>query len=130
MALPPSKNYLSRNKSPSRSPLSPTLIHYRQTSSHHRDTRRHQHHNRRAKRSLARQPSSFNSPWEVHQSSNGQTYYYNTFTDQSQWEKPPKEQLSSVIPKQSISSKRVGGFDSFLYQIFIFRLQTITIIPF
>jgi hypothetical protein len=111
MALSSVKISTFRNRSPSCSPLSPTIIHYRQKYqipkiSHHH-LRKQQHQNRRTNKSTTRQQSPLNSLWEVHRSSKGQIYYYNVVTDQSQWEKPPKEQFSSLITKKSIHSKRV-----------------------
>jgi len=58
-------------------------------------------------KSTMRQQSPVNSLWEVYRSSNGQIYYYNVLTDQSQWKRPPKEQFSFLITKKSIHSKRV-----------------------
>jgi hypothetical protein len=113
MALSSANISTFRDKSPSRSPLSPTIIHYRQKyqipkiSHHHHHHRKQQHQNRRTNNSTTRQQSPVNSLWEVHKSSNGQIYYYNVVTDQSQWEKPPKEQFSSLIKKKSIHSKLV-----------------------
>jgi hypothetical protein len=100
MALSSANISAFRDRSPSRSPLSPTIIHYRQKYqipkiSHHHHHRKQQHQ------------SPVNSLWEVHKSSNGQIYYYNVVTDQSQWEKPSREQFSSSIKKKSIHSKRV-----------------------
>lgn len=89
--LPNQMNVFHNNRSPSRSPRSPTILRYR-------------HSARR---------SSFNSSvWEIHRSSKGEIYYYNTVTDRSQWEKPPNEQLISKrlaifhCWKKSISAKR------------------------
>ncbi len=113
MALSSAKISAFRDKSPSRSPLSPTIIHYRQKyqipkiSHHHHHLRKQQHQNRRTNNSTTRQQSHLNSLWEVHKSSNGQIYYYNVVTDKSQWEKPSREQFSSSIKKKSIHSKRV-----------------------
>jgi hypothetical protein len=119
MDLSSAKISVSRDKSPSRSPLSPTIIHYRQKYQiYHREIKRHHHlqntsrqqhkKTRRTNKIFTRQKSPINSLWEIHKSSNGQIYYYNVVTDQSQWEKPPKEQLSSSsITRKPIHSKRV-----------------------
>jgi len=112
MALSSAKTSPFLNRSPSCSPFFPTITHYRQKYqipkiSHHHHLRKQQHQNRRTNNSTTRQQSPVNSLWEVHKSSNGQIYYYNVVTDQSQWEKPPKEQFSSSIKKKSIHSKRV-----------------------
>ena len=88
------KSSTFRNRSPSHSPLSPTIIHYR-------------HHHRRKQKQ-----SSLNSLWEVHRSSKGQIYYYNVVTDRSQWEKPAIEQSSSLITKKSKRSTSTSTFDS------------------
>ncbi len=129
MALSSTKVLVFRDKSPSHSPLSPTVIYYRQkyqrskvSQDYRRDIRRQDHlqnssrphhQHRRINRISARRQSPVHSLWEVHQSSNGQLYYYNAVTDQSQWEKPPREQLSSSISKKFIHSKRVIKFEFF-----------------
>lgn len=138
-----------RDQSPSRSPLSPTVIHYHRKyrteknsqdyhkkihqhhRHHHRQQIRHkssnQHYqNRRINKISPRRPSS--SLWEIHTSSNGRIYYYNVVTDKSQWEKPSKEQLSSSssITKTFIDLKRVRYINSFYCRFFIFRFQITT----
>jgi hypothetical protein len=111
MALSSAKISPFLNRPPSCSPFFPTITHYRQKyqipeiSNHHLRNQKHQ--NRRTNKSITRQQSPVNSLWEVHKSSNGQIYYYNVVTDQSQWEKPPKEKFSSLITKKSIHSKLV-----------------------
>jgi hypothetical protein len=113
MALSSAKVSTFRNRSPSHSPLSPTIIHYRQKcqvpkiSHHHLRIRKQKHQNQRTNKSTTRQQLSLNSLWEVHRSSKGQIYYYNVVTDRSQWEKPPTEQFSQLITKKSIHSTRV-----------------------
>ena len=115
---------LNRNSSPSLSPLSPTVIHYRsnyrkfkvaqdydrQSERHHRfqtqhtpsriqSFRQHYHRSRLSKTIVQRRRRRQSTGlWEVHQSSNGRIYYYNVITDRSQWEKPSQEQLSYPIP--------------------------------
>jgi hypothetical protein len=110
-----------RDRSPSRSPLSPTIIHYRQKYQipkiPHHYLRNQQHRNRRTNRSITRQQSPVNSLWEVHKSSNGQIYYFNVLTDQSQWEKPPKEQFSSLITKNLFIQNEYESFNSFLIDL-------------
>jgi hypothetical protein len=136
MAMSSAKVSISRDRSPSRSPLSPTVIHYHQkyqiekaSQDYHREIQRHhhlqkqqirntsqQHHqNRRINKISTRRQSS--SLWEVHRSSNGRIYYYNVITDQSQWEKPSREQLSSSIIKKSIHSKRVRNINTLIIDI-------------
>jgi hypothetical protein len=111
MALSSAKSSTFRNRSPSCSPLSPTIIQYRQKYpipkiSHHH-LRKQQHQSRRTNKSVTRQQSPLNSLWEVHRSSKGQIYYYNVVPVQSQWGKAPKEQFSSLITKKFIHSKGV-----------------------
>jgi hypothetical protein len=136
MALSSAKISVSRDKSPSRSPLSPTIIHYRQkyqistiSQDYHREIKRHHHlqntsrrqqhqKNQRTNKIFTRQKSPINSSWEIHKSSNGQIYYYNVVTDQSQWEKPPKEQLSSSITRKPIHSKRVRIINFFIIDLY------------
>ena len=97
-----------------KSPLSPTIIHYRQKYQISKD-----YYHRRKQREIRR--SSFryynqkiNNIWQVHRSSTGQIYYYNTVTDQSQWEKPSKEQFSRSITKKSVNKhKRSISKDDF-----------------
>ena len=46
--------------------------------------------------------------WETHRSSAGQIYYYNAETDQSQWEKPSREQLVHRLEESMISPRQDG----------------------
>ncbi|CAF3381071.1 unnamed protein product [Rotaria sp. Silwood1] len=118
-----------RDNSPSLSPLSPTVIHYHQKyktrkffQHNHREFERHSRIQKQQSRNISlrqyyhkskinkitkRRQSSY--LWEEHKSSNGRIYYYNTITDQSQWEKPSREQLSSSssIRKKSINKYHI-----------------------
>ncbi|CAF1375213.1 unnamed protein product [Adineta steineri] len=120
---------IHRDNSPSLSPLSPTIIHYHKkyqlskiSHQYHRKIERHHHfprqqqirktkhrnssfqyhsYNQKSNKVSKRQQRQSTSLWETHRSSNGRIYYYNTVTDQSQWEKPSRNQSRSTS-----SSKR------------------------
>ena len=100
-----------------KSPLSPTVVHYRQKYQrskdyHHRYLNEQPQFSKSSyqhKRSNKR--SSSNNVWQVHQSSTGRIYYYNVITDRSQWEKPSNKQLSKSIKNKSVNKhKRVRIF--------------------
>jgi hypothetical protein len=134
MALSSISIDIHRDDSRSRSPLSPTLIHYHQKyqssniERHHRFQKqyrnspiRHQYYNKKTRRITKRRQSFY--VWERHRSSNGRIYYYNIITDRSQWEKPPRDQFLSTSMtnkspnKHSIYSKRVRYIDLFIVDL-------------
>ncbi|CAF1026215.1 unnamed protein product [Rotaria sordida] len=140
MALSSVSCDFNRDNSPSLSSLSPTVIHYRQkyekrkiSQYNHREVRKHYHFEKQHNRNRSHRNTSFRqhnhrslkrrqSPclWEEHKSSNGRIYYYNIITDQSQWEKPTREQLSSSIKIRSINkndfhSKRSSNNNNYLF---------------